>query len=138
VIGRTCLVTYGTKGRERSFPTTREYPVHIFGIELRVNSVPFQEQDTDVAACATSALWSVFNATGYHFLHHIPSPAEITKAAAASQRLISRTLPAGDGLSAEQIADAIRSVGLEPLYIGAKNLELLLISVSAYLRAKIP
>jgi hypothetical protein len=37
-----------------------------------------------------------------------------------------------------QMADAIRSVGLEPLYISAKNLELLLIGATAYLRAKIP
>lgn len=138
VIGRTCLVTYGNVGRDRAFPTTRTYKVHIFGIELSVKSLPFQEQDTDVAACATSALWSVFNATGHLFQHHIPSPAEITKAAAASQRLVNRTLPAGDGLTAAQMADAIRSVGLEPLYIRVKNLELLLISVSAYLRAKIP
>jgi hypothetical protein len=36
------------------------------------------------------------------------------------------------------MADAIRSVGLEPLYISAKNLQLLLISAVAYLRAKIP
>jgi hypothetical protein len=138
VIGRTCLVTYGNVGRERAFPTARTYKVHIFGIELSVDSLPFQEQDTDVAACATSALWSVFNATGHLFQHHIPSPAQITKAAAASHRLVNRTLPAGDGLTAEQMADAIRSVGLEPLYINVKNLELLLISASAYLRAKIP
>jgi hypothetical protein len=138
VIGRTCLATYGNKGRERSFPITHDYPVHIFGIELSVNSIPFQEQDADVAACATSALWSVFNATGHLFQHHIPSPAEITEVATSSQRLISRAFPAGEGLSGEQMADAIRSVGLEPLDVKAENLELLLISVSAYLRAKIP
>jgi hypothetical protein len=138
VIGRTCLVTYGNKGRDRAFPATHDYKAHIFGIELSVRSLPFQEQDTDVAACATSALWTVFNGTGHLFQHHIPSPAEITKAAAASQRLVSRTLPAGDGLSAEQMADAIRSVGLEPLYINAKNLQLLVISACAYLRAGIP
>src|SRR5258708_38974121 len=138
VIGRTCLVTYGNVGRDRAFPTTRTYKVHIFGIDLSVESLPFQEQDTDVAACATSALWSVFNATGHLFQHHIPSPAEITKAASSSQRLVNRTLPAGDGLTAEQMADAIRSVSLEPLYINAKNLQLLVISACAYLRAGIP
>jgi hypothetical protein len=36
------------------------------------------------------------------------------------------------------MADAIRSVGLEPLYINAKNLQLLVISACAYLRAGIP
>lgn len=138
VIGRTCLVTYGNKDRDRSFSPTRKYKVHLLGIELRVTSLAFQEQDTDVAACATSALWSMFHATGLLFQHHIPTPAEITKAATASQRPVTRTLPASDGLSAPQMADAIRSVGLEPLQIGVKNLDILKISACAYLRAHIP
>jgi hypothetical protein len=138
VIGRTCLITYRTQDHGRSYPTIRPYNVHVFGIELTVRSLPFQEQDKDVAACATSALWSVFNATGHLFQHHIPSPAEITEAAAAAQRLVSRTLPAGDGLSSEQMADAIRSVGLEPLHLRVQNVELLVIMASAYLRAGIP
>lgn len=138
VIGRTCLVTYGKKNRDRSFPPTREYQVHLLGIELRVMSLAFQEQDTDVAACATSALWSMFHATGLLFQHHIPTPAEITKAATASQRPVTRTLPASNGLNAGQMADAIRSVGIEPLEIGAQNLDILRISACAYLRAQIP
>jgi hypothetical protein len=138
VIGRTCLVTYTRSERERAYPATRVYDVHLFGIELKVDSLPFQEQDRDVAACATSALWSVFNATGHLFQHSIPSPAEITKAAAEAQRVMSRTLPAGSGLTAEQIADAIRSVGLEPGYINASNIDLLMIAATAYLRAGIP
>lgn len=138
VIGRTCLVTYERLGGNREYPATREYKVHLFGIELSVKSLPFQEQDKDVAACATSALWSVFNETGHIFQHNIPSPAEITNAATESRRVMSRALPAGSGLTAEQIADAIRSVGLEPGYINAESLELLLISSIAYLRAGIP
>ncbi|WP_373852305.1 hypothetical protein [Bradyrhizobium sp.] len=138
VIGRTCLVTYARLEGSREYPATREYKVHLFGIELSVRSLPFQEQDRDVAACATSALWSVFNETGHIFQHNIPSPAEITNAAAESRRVMSRALPAGSGLTAEQIADAIRSVGLEPGYIKAENIDLLLISATAYLRAGIP
>jgi hypothetical protein len=137
VIGRTCLVTYATL-EGRAYPAAREYKVHLFGIELSVTSLPFQEQDRDVAACATSALWSVFNATGHLFQHSIPSPAEITNAAAESRRVMSRALPAGSGLTAEQIADAIRSVGLEPGYIKVENIDLLLISACAYLKAGIP
>ena len=138
VIGRTCLVTYSREVSGRAYPTTRPYKVHIFGIELEVDSLPFQEQDRDVAACATSALWSVFNATGHLFQHSIPSPAEITNAAAESGRVLSRAFPAGSGLTAEQIADAIRSVGLEPGYINAGKVDLLLISACAYLKAGIP
>lgn len=138
VIGRTCLVTYARSEKNRAYPATRVYDVHMFGIELKVDSLPFQEQDRDVAACATSALWSVFNATGHLFQHSIPSPAEITNAAAEAQRVMSRTLSVGSGLTAEQIADAIRSVGLEPGYINASNIDLLMITATAYLKAGIP
>lgn len=138
VIGRTCLVTYGNIGRDRAFPSAGIYKANLLGVPLAVCSLPFQEQDTDVAACATSALWSVFNATGRLFQHSIPSPAEITKASAASQRPANRTLPAFNGLSAAQMADGIRSVGLEPSYVGVANLDLLLVGATAYLRAGIP
>jgi hypothetical protein len=134
IIGRTCLVTY----EGRNYPATRDQKVHLFGIELSVKSLPFQEQDRDVAACATSALWSVFNGTGHLFQHRIPSPAEITNVAAETQRVMSRALPAGAGLTGEQIADTIRAVGLEPGYVKVENIDLLLISAVAYLKAKIP
>ena len=48
---------------------------------LRVKSLSFQEQDHEVAACATSALWSIFHGTGKMFQHPILSPVEITKVA---------------------------------------------------------
>ncbi len=60
------------------------------------------------AACASSALWSVLNGTGQLFQHQALSPVEITKAAALHTRLENRDFPAGDGLTSNQIADAIR------------------------------
>jgi hypothetical protein len=81
VIGRTCLKTYPSDG-PRYFPITRSYTANLFGINLKVeSSLAFQEQDTVVAACATSALWSIFQGTGKLFQHAIPSPSVITKAA---------------------------------------------------------
>ena len=77
VIGRTCLVNYPSNGnRDRKFPVLNEIVAHLFGIRLTVMSQPFQEQDTEVAACASSALWSVFHGTGRLFQHSIPSPVE--------------------------------------------------------------
>ena len=80
IIGRTCLRTYIEKD-ERCFPITRQYEANLFGIPLTVKSLAYQEQDRVAAACATSALWSVFHGTGKLFHHHIPSPVEITRAA---------------------------------------------------------
>ena len=138
IIGRTCLALYENAARKRNFAPACDYKVHFLGIELSVHSVPFQEQDTDVAACATSALWSMFHITGRLFQHRIPTPAEITKAATSTQTPVNRALPASSGLSAEQMADAIRSVGLEPLQIGVSDLGFLKICACAYLKARIP
>ena len=136
-IGRTCLRTYATEGN-RFFPVIRKYNVHLFGITLKIESLSFQQQDRVVAACATSALWSAFHRTGTLFHHNIPSPLEITKAATLNATLNKRTLP-NSGLDIYQMANAIRSVGLEPYTLSVEyssyNLKNILF---AYLRGKIP
>ena len=92
-IGRTCLRTYPHDGR-RFFPITRNYELSLYGIHLQVlGTLAFQEQDNVVAACATSALWSVFQGTGKLFHHPIPSPVGITKAATDQIPADSRNLP---------------------------------------------
>src|ERR1044072_7916004 len=99
VIGRSCLATYKSDStRVREYPIECTIPVNLFGINLKIRSVPFQEQDTDVAACASSALWSVFHGTGRLFQHAIPSPVEITKSASLHARIDDRTLPNRNGL----------------------------------------
>lgn len=136
IIGRTCLTQYPTDGR-RQYPATRDYTVHLYGIELRVNTLAFQEQDSVASACATSAIWSALQATSKLYQHYLPSPVEITKAATTNQPLRSRAFP-NDGLTAEQMAHAIRSVGLEPLHVQPENLFILKALVYGYLRAGIP
>ena len=115
IIGRTCLATYGSDGDRRHFPINRKYEVCLAGIPLEVSSLAYQEQDRVVAACATSALWSVLHSTGKLFQHAIPSPVEITKAATHQLPVQSRYFP-NNGLTGYQIAQAVRSVGLEPYY----------------------
>ncbi|WP_126012932.1 hypothetical protein [Sphingomonas sp. ABOLH] len=115
VIGRTCLRTYPATGqKQRIFPTLYRQEIDLYGMRLHVESVAFQEQDRDVAACATSALWSVLQCTGRKFQHAIPSPVAITGTAAATGGYDERMLPAVAGLTIRQIADTLRYVGLEP------------------------
>lgn len=73
IIGRTCLKTYPTENASRYYPIIRNYSINLYGIELFVKSLAYQEQDHVVAACATSALWSAFHGTGMLFQHRIPS-----------------------------------------------------------------
>lgn len=136
VVGRTCLRTYNDN-IERSYPITRKYDASLFGIELTVETLAFQEQDSVVAACATSALWSAFQGTGILFQHAIPSPVEITKAASVHFSSSSRNLP-NTGLTAEQMAHAIRSVGLEPLALRAQDPFVFRNTLYAYLRGHVP
>jgi hypothetical protein len=136
VIGRTCLKTYPSEGR-RHFPIIREYCVNLFGIPLKVDSLAFQEQDKVAAACATSALWSVFQGTGKYFQHKIPSPVQITQAATEKLPLETRVLP-NNGLTPAMMAHAIRHVGLEPDLIKVSNEYVLKSSAYAYLKGRIP
>ena len=136
VIGRTCLRTYEDDDT-RSYPITRPYDANLFGIKLVVEkTLAFQEQDHVVAACATSALWSAFHGTGKQFQHAIPSPVEITKAAGPSP-WGDRSLP-NAGLTLEQMARAIRTMGLEPYPVRAENEFILKTTLYAYLRCHVP
>jgi len=135
--GRTCLRTYPPEHR-RYYPITRKYPVNLFGINLTVDSLAYQEQDKAVSACATSALWSVFHGSGILFHHSIPSPVEITKAASHHVFLNQRPFP-NSGLTIFQISHATKSVGLEPLLVTVNNDELTLKShLYTYLKANLP
>jgi len=111
-IGRTCLRTYPDDGGRRHYPLRREYRANLFGLDLSVDSLAFQEQDRVVAACATSALWSAFQATGRLFHHKIPCPVEITQSATRRTPSVSRAIP-NAGLTILQAAEAIKDLGLE-------------------------
>ena len=139
IIGRTCLKTFPPEGR-RYYPITRCYRANLFGLNLEVHSLAFQEQDKVVAACSTSALWSILQGTGMIFHHHIPSPVEITRLGTQSSQSKppeTRHLPS-NGLSMSQMARAIENHGLEPFYINPENEHLLKNNVYAYLQGKIP
>ena len=88
------------------------YEANLIGIQLQVNTLAFQEQDKTIAACATSALWTIFHGTGMLFQHRIPSPVEITRVA-TDRFPRERSFPS-DGLDLLQAVDAVRSIGLEP------------------------
>jgi len=141
IIGRTCLRTYMADGGRRVFPVLRQYRVNLYGLSLHIESVPFQEQDSVAAACATSALWSCLHSTGKYFHHPILSPTEITKSAQASlptnEVPEARAFPSR-GLTATQIANAIHSVGLEAQILAAQSTHIIKSSLYAYLRGNIP
>lgn len=137
IIGKTCLRTYPQELTGRHFPSTQKYEVHLAGIPLSIKTLAFQEQDRVVAACATSALWSIFQGTGKLFHHSVPSPYQITKKATLDFPTNTRVFP-NNGLTLEMMSKAINSIGLEPLLINAKNEDITKAAIYAYLKSKIP
>ncbi len=111
IIGRSVLRTFAPEGR-RFFPVAKKYRVNLFGLDLYVEGLAFQEQDTVLAACATVALWSAFQKTGDLFGSPIPTPAVITRAATQAEHF-GRPIPQ-HGLRIEELCNAIRHNGLEP------------------------
>lgn len=118
IIGRTCLEAYEEDDDpfKRYYPVTREYEIGLFGIKLRVNkTLPFQEQDRVVSACATSALWTLFHAAASIKSYHVKSPVQITKTA-TSLALIKRAFPS-QGLTVEMMGNVLVSEGFDPLHV---------------------
>ena len=138
VIGRTCLATYDSLEGRRVFPTVGPNSSNLFGVPLETRTLPFQEQDQVTSACATSALWSAFSGTARQFQHRLLSPVEITKAATARMPLRSRALPNTDGLTPDQMAHAIREVGLEPYIVESTDQTAFRSAVYAYVAGGIP
>lgn len=136
IIGRTVIQTYDLAGGRRNYPTIKRYSAHLFGCELVVKSLAFQEQDTVLAACATVALWSAFQKTSALFETVASTPAQITRAA-TSAVYSSRPLPSR-ALRLEQMARAVRAVGLEPEVISAGPQVPIMSLIYGYLQLGLP
>jgi hypothetical protein len=137
VVGRTILKTYPADGGRRHYTVVREYESHLFGTKLSVLSLPFQEQDSVLAACATVALWCAFHKMAALFGTTAPRPAVIT---AGANRGLRRGRPVpSHGLSIEEMCQAAREVGLEPELVDCVNNNVPLVSLAyGHLRMGVP
>jgi len=118
-VGRTVLRTFPERtedGSRREFGAIREYLVHLAGFRLSVMGLAFQQQDRGVSACATTALWSSMHRAAHAEGLAVPTPAHITEAASRYVLREGRSLPS-DGLTLDQVCEAIRGAGLAPLVI---------------------
>lgn len=135
IIGRTCIEAY-PEINGRYFPIRRKYYANLFGINFSIRSLAYQEQDR-VAACATSALWSAFQYTSISFQHALPTPYQITADATVLLPFANRRFP-NEGLTSEQMAHAIRNVGLESIVLNPKNKSFFKAAVYAYIKGEVP
>lgn len=90
--------------------------VNLFGIELQVEALPFQEQDRVVSACATSSLWTYLNAPIFN-IKDIPSPSAISKIAYSLPEAFKLDFHTS-GLDPYSMSSIFRNLGLSPIEIG--------------------
>jgi len=137
-IGRTCLKVFSDPAIPRHYTTTKTYQINLFGIDLSIESIAFQQQDQEVAACATTAIWVASQKTAEIFNSQLFSPSEIISLAINSDHE-SRIFPAS-GLNIREICQAFRKIGLEIELLEVENLDLLEMKsfIYAYLKYGIP
>ena len=92
--------------KDRIFWGTKPYKKHIFGNEVVIDSLAFQEQDQNVAACATIAIWSMLQIAAEDYYVVLQSPSEITRNSDIVAYKGNRLLP-NKGLSILQMSQAI-------------------------------
>lgn len=119
IIGRTLLRVESDMNSNIHFPCLRVFEANVAGVEFNITTLPFQEQDTVVAACASVALWSSLSKVSELFETPLVPPASLTMSAT---RMVTHTRPyPNHGLKVEQICNAITSVGLEPEVIPIRS-----------------
>lgn len=119
-MGRTIFKPYKSlddNGNIRHFQVYNTYTVNIAGIELVIDALPFQEQDHNVAACATTAIWVALHGLkrvfGYGAYY---SQYELTNMAFdAFGNMGSRKFP-NEGLHDFQILNLISKIGYDTTY----------------------
>jgi hypothetical protein len=113
MVGYTVLKTYSNNQdiNDRNFWGLRDYKIHLYGNEVILHSLAFQEQDSVLAACATTAIWSMLNKAAVDFHTILKSPSQITNDADKVSPDGSRLFP-NKGLSILQISQAILNSGL--------------------------
>lgn len=128
IIGRTLLKTYKKhdNGEVREY-LKHSYPASLFGIPLEIETLPFQQKDNAVSACATVACWTslfpLMNLFGVQTL----SPSEITELSTLFPS-DARNYPS-EGLTIYQIKQYFNSLGLETEFIDPDDSRLGLIEL---------
>lgn len=92
------------------------FPVHIAGRDFEVSGTPYLQQDSAVGACAQASIWVALRTLRKRVGNSAYSPAELT-VAATKHLTLNRVLPGRHGLTTQQMLEAIKSAGHDPLIV---------------------
>jgi len=126
LVGRTVLKTYDKEvnpGHEYRVYNTDIYKASLFGIPLKIDSLPFQTQDKAVGACATTACWIALHPLSVLFGTQRESPFEVTEKSVSFTSLEERNFPNTPGLSIMQMKSYFNLIGLETEFINIKKIQ---------------
>jgi hypothetical protein len=137
-LGRTVVRPYRHVAERCFAPAALKHRVHLAGLTIRVEGLPFQQQDQGVAACATTALWSALTKVIRTDGGRAPTPYAVTLAA-TNQHVQARAFPALAGLDLEQMASAIHAFGYQPhVFQRASEADDFVLALKTYLRSGLP
>jgi hypothetical protein len=126
-IGRTILETYpkivdpeNPNSEERVY-LTQKYPVSLFGVQLYVESLPFQAQDSAVGGCATIACWVALYPINRLFGVPLHSSYELTNLSVTFPTL-DRNFPS-TGLTPHQMKSQFNALGLETEFLNIESMD---------------
>lgn len=122
----------------KSFCIRKKRGVHLCGMELVVETIPFQEQDHAISACATTALWMALHAVPGNQSHNVPSPYRLTENAHKVMVDVMRSHEVTRGLTISQMANAIKEENLNPLTCVPLSTSYIKALVKAYLNMSVP
>lgn len=142
-IGASLLAHYSERDiRKKRFYTGKlDYKVNLFGHLLRIDTMPFFEQDQIISNCSSAALWFSFHKTHDLFDSKVPNPSEITLSAGMNSYNSESTFPTF-GLEYQQVNNAIRANDLSPSFTAnnsyLQNSEWLRAFIYSYSRMGVP
>ncbi|SLW92842.1 Uncharacterised protein [Klebsiella pneumoniae] len=139
-IGRTCLRVYHSISSDINKKClSRDYSVDLFGIQLKIRSIAFQEQDKVISACATTSIWSALHAIQWKNVKDIPSRGVITTNAINHINDSSNSFPNKE-LTNKQILRAIDSEQLkhQTEFLKGKEQDVFFNKIRVYINSGLP
>ena len=96
--------------------------IHLFGLPFILDTLPFQEQDQAVAACATISIWTALQCLADKFKLNVRlAPSEITTLAFDVGGIITTVKFPNEGLNIYQIINVFSKLGFHVLTYDVNN-----------------
>lgn len=109
-VGATIIAGCLSPGYLRS---SDDFPVHLAGKRFSVVGTPFMQQDNAVGACAQASIWMSLRTLRKREGDRAHDPAQITDAA-TRYFIHGRVRPNRQGLTIDQMTEAVRAAGYSP------------------------